>query len=30
MTGPDETFIETPSSLAKILANVVFPNPGGP
>ena len=29
-TGPDVILIPTPNSLAKILAKVVFPNPGGP
>ena len=29
-TGPEVILIPTPNSFAKILANVVFPNPGGP
>ena len=29
-TGPDVILIPTPNSFAKILAKVVFPNPGGP
>ena len=30
ITGPDEAFIETPSSLAMTCASVVLPRPGGP
>ena len=30
ITGPDDTFKETPSSYARIWARVVFPKPGGP
>lgn len=29
-TGPEVILIPTSSSLARILAKVVFPNPGGP
>ena len=29
-TGPEVTLILTSSSLAKMCASVVFPNPGGP
>ena len=28
-TGPDVTLMFTPNSLAKMLASVVFPRPGG-